>query len=140
MVYKAIDIANYIINKCTIDLKPVSNLQLQKILYYVQRESLWRGKPAFNDIIEAWQFGPVVPEVYYTYCGFGAMKINLRFKEDIEDNLRIIIDKIVEEKRTLDPWVLVEETHAKGKAWDEVYNGGAGNHCEIKQDLIKLKG
>ena len=95
MVYKAIDIANYIINKCTIDLKPVSNLQLQKILYYVQRESLWRGKPAFNDIIEAWQFGPVVPEVYYTYCGFGAMKINLRFKEDIEDNLRIIIDKIV---------------------------------------------
>lgn len=140
MTYSAITIANYIINKCTEDQQPISNLQLQKILYYVQRDSLRQGAPAFNDIIEAWQFGPVVPSVYYIFCGFGAMKIKLRFKETIDDTLRAIIDKIVDAKRMLDPWVLVDETHAKGKAWAEIYNDGAGNHLEIPQSLIKLKG
>ena len=53
MTYSAITIANYIINKCTEDQQPISNLQLQKILYYVQRDSLRQGTPAFDDIIEA---------------------------------------------------------------------------------------
>lgn len=140
MTYSAITIANYIINKCTEDQQPISNLQLQKILYYIQCDSLRQGTPAFDDIIEAWQFGPVVPNVYYTFCGFGAMKIKLKFKETIDDTLRAIINKIVDVKRMLDPWILVEEIHAKGKAWAEVYNDGAGNHFEIPQSLIKLKG
>lgn len=38
MPYKAIDIAKNIINKCTIDKHPISNLQLQKILYYIQKD------------------------------------------------------------------------------------------------------
>ena len=140
MAYSAITIANYIINKCTEDQQPISKNNMQRFLYYVQRDSLRQGTPAFDDIIEAWQFGPVVPNVYYIYCGFGAMKIKLRFEETINDTLRAIIDKIVEAKRMLDPWVLVEETHAKGKAWAEIYNDGTGNHCEIPQSLIKLKG
>ena len=37
-IYHANDIANYIISKCENDGAPISNLQLQKILYYVQRE------------------------------------------------------------------------------------------------------
>ena len=140
MVYSAITLSNYIINKCTEDGQPISNLQLQKILYYIQRDSLRKGAPAFDDVIEAWQFGPVVPNVYYIFCGFGAMKIKLKFNDNIDDDSRSIVDKIVESKRVLDPWVLVEDTHAKGKAWYEVYNDGAGNHCEIPQSLIKLKG
>ena len=139
-MYRAIELSKYIVSKCIDDGFPISNLQLQKILYYIQRDFLRIGKPAFPDAIEAWQFGPVVPNVYYIFCGFGAMKIKLRFKETIDDALRAIIDKIVDAKRMLDPWVLVEETHAKGKAWAEIYNDGAGNHLEIPQSLIKLKG
>ena len=40
IMYSALEIAKYIIDKCTKDRCPVSNLQLQKILYYVQREFL----------------------------------------------------------------------------------------------------
>lgn len=36
-MYSAMYVAQYIITKCTADLKPVSNLQLQKILYYIQK-------------------------------------------------------------------------------------------------------
>ena len=36
-MYSALDVSKYIVSKCTRDGHPISNLQLQKILYYVQR-------------------------------------------------------------------------------------------------------
>lgn len=39
-MYKALDISKYIINKCVNDEKYISNLQLQKILYFIQKEFL----------------------------------------------------------------------------------------------------
>ena len=63
MSYRAMDIAKNIINKCTTDQHPISNLQLQKILYYIQKAFLENDRVAFEDESEAWQFGPVVPDV-----------------------------------------------------------------------------
>lgn len=140
MNYKAIDIAKYIISKCTIDQHPISNLQLQKILYYVQKTFLVNEMVAFEDEIEAWQFGPVVPEVYYQYCGFGAMRIRMEYDTNICSDYTNIINPIVEKKRVLDPWEMVEDTHKPGKAWNQIYNNGLGNHCVIPKDLIKING
>ena len=42
MSYNAIDLARYIISKCSKEQCPISNLQLQKILYYIQVE--WLSK------------------------------------------------------------------------------------------------
>ena len=35
-MYVALDLSKYIISKCVRDGHPISNLQLQKILYYIQ--------------------------------------------------------------------------------------------------------
>lgn len=140
MAYTAMNMAKYIIDKCTKDQHPISNLQLQKILYYVQKAFLQSGKVAFGDDIEAWQFGPVVPEVYYQYCGFGAMPIRMNYEVDISDKDVSRIDPIVEIKRSLNPWDMVEDTHMDGKAWAEIYNNGLGNHRIIPKDLIRRKG
>lgn len=139
-MYTAMEIARYIINKCTVDCHPISNLQLQKILYYIQKIFLQAGMLAFEDDIEAWQFGPVVREVYNQYCGFGASKIRLFYDVDIRSNVQRIIDPIVIEKRMLNPWDMVDDTHTKGKAWDIIYNGGLGNHQVIPTTLIREKG
>lgn len=140
MTYRALDIAKHIISKSTVDQQPVSNMQLQKILYYVQRTFLQNGAVAFNDDFEAWQFGPVIPEVYYMYCGFGAAGIRMEYKMDINKDYASIIDPIVEEKRKLNPWDMVEDTHRQGKAWEEIYNNGIGNRRIIPKELIKEKG
>lgn len=64
--------ANYIA-ACLINLSyeqgsPVSNLKLQKLLYYAQAWNLAFSKqPLFNDEIEAWVHGPVVPSVFKVY-------------------------------------------------------------------------
>ena len=71
-MYSANLIAKYIIKQCSECKKPISNLKLQKILYFVQAEFLvTTHKPCFEEKIEAWDFGPVVPLVYNKYKIFG---------------------------------------------------------------------
>lgn len=139
-MYSALSIAKYTIDKCTIEKKPISNLQLQKILYYIQREFLQQGVIAFSENIEAWQFGPVVPEVYKQYCGFGALPIRMRYVIDIQADDKKIINPIIEKKRILNPWDMVSDTHSSGKAWDLIYKDGLGDHQVIPQELIRKKG
>lgn len=145
-MYSATTIAKYIVSKCARENEPISNLQLQKILYYIQREYVrCTGKGLFTDKIEAWQFGPVVRDVYYTYAIFGGSSITFSDNSDnkvseIDTNAANIIDPIIEEKRVMDPWALVDDTHKKGGAWDQIYRGGAGNHKEIPLHLIRSAG
>jgi uncharacterized phage-associated protein len=48
---------------------PVTNLKLQKLLYYAQAWHLvfFDGEPLFDDPIEAWVHGPVVPAIFRRY-------------------------------------------------------------------------
>ncbi len=49
----------------------VSNLKLQKLLYYVQGWHLGlEGAIVFPERIEAWVHGPVVPDVFFHYRHF----------------------------------------------------------------------
>ena len=141
MNYTAIDVARYVVNKCTLDHHSISNLQLQKILYYIQKDFLQSNLIAFDDDFEAWRFGPVIPVVYNKYCGYGGMPIRLLNTRDLLDqNYKDIIDPIIIEKRVMNPWRLVEETHEPGKAWAEIYKDGLGNHRVIPKELIRIKG
>lgn len=134
-MFDALTIARYVVNKCTKDGCPISNLQLQKILFYVQKLFLACGQVAFYDRIEAWQFGPVVPSVYYQFCGFGAMPISMTYDVDV-DAAKTDIDSIIEEKRKLDPWDMVADIHREGGAWYKVFNSGEGSNNEITRELI----
>lgn len=137
MSYEAVHIAKYIINKCTIDQHPISNLQLQKILYCIQRDFLKNDMLAFDDDFEAWQFGPVIPEVYYLFCGFGAIRIRMKYNLDIGSDYAALINPIIERKRLLNPWDWSEDINATGKAWDKVYSNGNGNHKTIPKQIVK---
>ncbi|GHV12929.1 hypothetical protein FACS1894162_8960 [Bacteroidia bacterium] len=67
MAYQAIDIANKILAKASSDSSEelISNMKLQKLLYYQQGFHLaYFGTPLFDEDIEAWMYGPVVPNVY----------------------------------------------------------------------------
>lgn len=135
----AIELAKYIVNKCVEDNHPITNLQLQKILYFIQRDYLRKyDERAFIDEIEAWKFEPVVPEVYYTFCYYGAMPIENQY--DNASNIDIdleLVNKIVEEKRVLKPWDMVNDTHKPGGAWDKTYQNGEGNRTTISLNLIR---
>ena len=50
------------------------------------------------------------------------------------------INKIIDEKRKLNPWEMVSDTHQKGKAWDLVYRDGYGYKEIIPKRLIAENG
>ena len=75
-MYNAVDVASYIVGRCANLGRPVTNLQLQKILYYVQLNFLRRfDECAFWDDIQALRHGPAVKEVYYKYNIWGRNEI-----------------------------------------------------------------
>ena len=60
------DVAKYILEK----KRKMTAMKLQKLIYYSQAWSLvWDDEPLFNDRIEAWLNGPVLPILYEEHKG-----------------------------------------------------------------------
>lgn len=62
----AIDVMKYIKSQRNV----YGEMQLQKLVYYAQAWSLaWDGRPLFNERVEAWRMGPVLPALRYREDG-----------------------------------------------------------------------
>lgn len=138
-MYAANDIARYIVDYCTRKDNPVSNLKLQKMLYYLWIEYYKVTKDyLFSDDICAWQFGPVVPEVYYDFCAYGGVPIDRTYDDlpDITQEDISILDRNIELYRTRSVSSLVTQTHQDGLPWDRIYNKDGNRRGKIPFDLI----
>lgn len=152
--YQAADVAACIIETTNAVGSQISNLRLQKTLFFCQREYLLEfGRPLFSDRIVAWQYGPVVESVYYAYSHRGASNIlrpsvlvtdsvtgERRPPRDLVGDELSLVRRVVNTWKDGSVWDLVNETHKKGGAWDRVYNqngiDGAGYGKEITTDVI----
>ena len=112
-MFSAHNVAIYIINWCLDHNVPITNLKLQKLLYFVQGEySRVKGTRMIADDFYAWQLGPVVPNVYAEYSIFSSsalpsQKQSISF--DHED--RCVIDAILQKYARYTTWNLVELSH-----------------------------
>lgn len=75
----SIDVANGFINLTEPEKGDlISNLKVQKLLYYAQGFHLaMYNKPFFEEEIHAWLYGPVVPETYHLFKEYGSGPISL---------------------------------------------------------------
>lgn len=142
MVYDALRIARYIIGRCNEKGRVISNLKLQKILYFVQAEFLvTKGptSPCFNEEIEAWDFGPVVPVVYQQYKIYGGANIPASEKiistKNIAEKDQNIINGIVDECVNYSASALVDITHHQ-TPWIQAYRKGSHNNVISKQSIF----
>ena len=107
-------------------------LRLQAMLFFIQKESLWRRfVPAFDDDICAWDFGPIVPDVYYEYSHYASIPIINVEEKEIDKELRDIIDCVVYRYSSIATWRLVE-TMIKDEAYIKARARG--------DDIVKLEG
>ena len=75
-MYNVLDVCRYVINYSNDKDYGISNLKLQKVLYFIQAYFLISTpEQCFRERIEAWDFGPVVPEAYREYKQFGSSNI-----------------------------------------------------------------
>ena len=84
----AIELAQNIIVYAGMHDYQITNLKLQKMLYYVQGYfSAKFGKELFDEDLVNWAYGPVVPAVYYQYCSYGASAIKVESLSKLFDGL-----------------------------------------------------
>jgi uncharacterized phage-associated protein len=85
-MYSAGEIAATILIECYKRGIEVSNLKLQKLLYYAEAWNLALGKGSlFTETLEAWVHGPVTPGVFRSYKDFRWSPITNPRTEGISD-------------------------------------------------------
>lgn len=138
--YTANDIALWILNYnknlrefSNEDTEDITNLKLQKLLYYAQGFYMEKyNTPLFNENIEAWTHGPVVPEVYHKYKNFGSKGID-KFEEnkEIDKDTVYILKEIYDIFGKFSAWGLRNITHSE-TPWIEAPRGGIISKERIK--------
>ena len=111
----------------------ITNLKLQKLLYYVQAISLQVfEKIAFKEKIIAWSYGPVVNEVYQKYKENHSNEIKIEEKvKKLSSGLEKLINEVIDSYGSMEANKLIDFTHE-----EEPWKNTEINK-EIKTDIIK---
>lgn len=120
----------------------ISNLQLQKLMYLAQMIYMGRtdGKPLFEGNFEAWDYGPVEPNLYHKAKVFGSGPVQDVFRNalsfDVEDSRREVMDDVTKRFLRYSAGDLVEITHWDGGAWAKHYIPNARNVAIPDEDIL----
>lgn len=125
----AIDVANCFLYLDQIhDGDGISNLKLQKLVYYAQGFHLAIfGKELFPEKIEAWNHGPVVPDLYHAYKQYGSNLIPAPEGyscESLSDEEQELVTEVFQVYGQFSAWKLRDLTHQESP-WieNEAING-----------------
>lgn len=145
MTYTADLIAKWFLarNKCDMndcDSEAISNLKLQKLLYYAQGCTLaLTGEALFNDEIVAWKHGPVIESIYQEYKNNGScgIEFNEEFNSnDIDISTQNILEEVYQTFGQFSAWKLRDMTHQESP-WIETKQSDIINKEKIKKYFME---
>lgn len=122
MAYRVLDIARKLIKMADWDTANggdnMTNLKLQKLLYYQQGYHLAKfDTPLFDEDVEAWVYGPVVPVAYDYYKQYGSQILPVEGEEMIlPDEEEKLFAEVFEAYREFSAIGLMNMTHRE-KPW-----------------------
>ena len=145
-------IANFVLDFCDSRNRKVTNLALQKIVYFCHVWSLIElNRPLVRHKFEAWEYGPVLPYIYREFKKFDRSPIVGRatridpadgIHRVVEYNFDSEVDSLVNEiadfYSRLRPGDLVDLSHAEGGPWHRVWNHGGAANPGMKIDDAKI--
>jgi uncharacterized phage-associated protein len=147
MTHSSLAVANKILNVAREMGLALTIMQLIKLVYIAHGWTLaLLNKPLVSDPVEAWQHGPVYPDVYRAFRGSGWMPISQSAKhpfsgeeivETFTDDEEAIIKQVVNSYGKFHAFELSAKTHKSGTPWYQTYDGGVGASSVIGNDLIK---
>lgn len=114
-MYSADNIAKYIINWCNDHSIRITNLKLQKLLYFLQGEIVKQtGQRLIREDFYAWQLGPVIPDVYNEYSMYSSsalpkQELNFSIDSQLEKHIEAVLSKYARKST----WDLVDLSHSQ---------------------------
>jgi uncharacterized phage-associated protein len=135
-------IADYIVWSSHESGSFLSNLKLQKLLYYVQAWHLAVfERPLFSEKFQAWIHGPVIPELYDRYRSYQWRNIDEAVERpDLDDRTIAFIEEVLEEYAPLDARRLEYLIHREDP-WIEARKGVAVDEpcsATIDENVMKM--
>ncbi|TAF08655.1 MAG: DUF4065 domain-containing protein [Nostocales cyanobacterium] len=120
----------------------ISNLKLQKLLYYAQGFHLaLYDEPLFPESIEAWTYGPVVPQVYRAYKKYDSGAIPI--PEDIDfskydQQSRELLDEVYSVYGQFSAWKLLSLIHEE-EPWKNSREGNSVISHQVMKNHFKTQ-
>ncbi len=141
-MYTSLAVADQILKSAKKQGKELTPMQLVKLTYIAHGWSLVvLGKDLFADRIEAWKYGPVIPNLYQATKIYGrnpipSSVIDENSPSGLSESDVEFIDDFVSKYGNLDAYALSNMTHQPGTPWSKVYKPNVF-HIEIPDELIK---
>ena len=133
-MYTAKEIAEYVIGYYSMEKQSyISNLKLQKVMYFLQANHLVStGRKLFDEKIEAVSFGPVIKSVYKEYMIYGSANIPYHkntYKLNILNNDQKDMNELLDELEPYSSNSLLEIIFHQ-TPWEKAYY----NHGKLSLD------
>lgn len=139
-MYDVITIADSILKIAKKKGKTLTPLQLMKLVYIAHGWSLGLGRgDLFSERIEAWKYGPVIPDLYHATKKWGRDPIPLEKigdGVDVDSDTQAFLEDVFNKYGHMHGVSLSSLTHRNGTPWHDVYQDGVFG-IEIPDDLIK---
>ena len=146
-------VANYFIQRSFNEGVPLTSMKLLKLVYIAHGWHLgYFDKPLINDAVQAWQYGPVIPDLYRKIKMYGHMSIDAPVEgfgvvddgtlpnTPPDDNTVALLDRVWQAYSKFDGIELSSMTHQHGTPWHHAWNENLGSKYHgaiISNDLIK---
>lgn len=136
-------VAEYVVAYMNEKGLPITHLKLQKILYYLQGEHLRKfDSVLFDDAIMAWEYGPVVPNVYFAFCSNGALPLRAKADgmnacDDLNAESKKLVDDTIDKYSAYTARQLVQRTHEETPWKQHEQAVQNGQNPEITVDSIR---
>jgi uncharacterized phage-associated protein len=140
-VRHASTVANEFMSLAAVEGKSLTPMQLLKLVYIAHGWMLGlHGEPLISNRIEAWKYGPVIPDLYHQIKRFRSRPVTEALKVPVDDSLNDLeADLVAQVYRAyggMDGIQLSSLTHQPGTPWDETFSDDSWA-AEISNDLIE---
>jgi uncharacterized phage-associated protein len=147
--YPSLAVANYFIQQSQKTGVSLTPMKLLKLVYIAHGWSLALfDKALISEIVQAWEYGPVVPDIYHTFRRYGANQIADMAQVATDGEIiipmikaddvaaRALLDKVWQGYAHLDGRQLSTITHEPNTPWSDTW-AKHGKNATIPQDSIQ---
>lgn len=136
MTHDARALANHFLQLAKLEARPLTHLHMQKILYFGHGYHLaYYDDPLFTQTVQAWKHGPVIPEVYRAFRGFGKFPITTPadthderfectpYQAELSPITARYLASVWDSYKVISPYKLSDMSHAPDGPWAQVSAG-----------------
>lgn len=149
-----VSVANFFLEKGEEDGRPLTHMQLQKLVYFANGWWLLKTEsPLVSGTFQAWEYGPVHQALWEKFKRYGPepvtdFAVRVRFEDSgthnwvkyevSNDKIRSFLGRVWATLKDFSAVQLSQMTHAQGASWDIVRSKTKGKrNAEISMELVR---